>query len=556
MWRLHFEKLIGLSIIKIIYKTFINKLLAFALYLIIFLLIIFSYQALSFIWMNCNSANINFYNTELFLLIFLALIFYFPKNSQKLDILNSFLSAVPIIGLYLLYDAVFSFLASSPRFSDFKNISTILDFYPLAGISLIIYAVLIFSPLAILLIRYYKNIPRRFYIAVLLLKILLIVFFYYFYCSVLFNQYLQKAFINTPWSQKKTIITNGRFSSMLYFNIQSRISKQKLSSYNNVQFNVEHIYKGNITHKRNIYIVLLESFLDPRLIKNLKFNINPLSVNLLPFLNNNEFSYVISPVYGGRTAQSEFELLSGIKALAKIDTIEFNTMDGYPTHNFVNKLKNNGYNTMAVVASNSSYFNCRRAYKSIGFDNVKFLSEDNNLTTSKDDIYIYDGDIYKYNLKNIQNLKPPFLHYTVGMFGHWPYKRNKEERPDIISLNNSNKDILNISNQFYYRTQCLADYIKAILKNDPSSIIYISSDHLPAIFDANNISYEKDNININIALLLVDGNIINTSGKNYYEIPWLLWDIIAGRNDTGKNIDSNQMELLYFKILSESILKK
>ncbi len=62
--------------------------------------------------------------------------------------------------------------------------------------------------------------------------------------------------------------------------------------------------------------------------------------------------------------------------------------------------------------------------------------------------------------------------------------------------------------------------------------------------------------NISIAILLVDGKIIDVSGKKYYEIPWLFWDFLAEKSNTGENIDSKQMERLYYKILSESISEK
>ncbi len=293
-----------------------------------------------------------------------------------------------------------------------------------------------------------------------------------------------------------------------------------------------------------------------RNIKDVRFSRSPLADDLKKYLRiNNNFSQVLSPVYGGGTSQSEFELLTGVKALAKIKSIEFNVLGGNPSFSFINQLKENGYFTIATIASNSGYYNSRQAYKSLGFSNVTFMEESMDYRVKKDDKHIFDGDAFDYNFNKIKNhlenkKDTPLVSYMLGMYGHLPYERNKKLRPDIIIAQHKNKKVQRISNQFYYRTKALAKYINDIIKIDPTSIIYITSDHLPPLLN-NSIKY-KINKKINISLLLVGGKQRDVSGMHYYEIPWLLWDILCEKTNYRK-VDKIKMERLYYHVLGESI---
>jgi hypothetical protein len=136
------------------------------------------------------------------------------------------------------------------------------------------------------------------------------------------------------------------------------------------------------------------------------------------------------------------------------------------------------------------------------------------------------------------------------MYGHFPYDRDQNKRPDVITSAHSDKRIQKIANQFHYRTKAMASYIKALLEIDPHSIIYITSDHLPPLLDKN-VRYTLDK-KTNISFLLKDGKNSDVPKKHHYEIPWLIWDMLKGTK-TERIIENKNMENLYFKALSESI---
>jgi len=142
--------------------------------------------------------------------------------------------------------------------------------------------------------------------------------------------------------------------------------------------------------------------------------------------------------------------------------------------------------------------------------------------------------------------------YILGMYGHFPYDRNLDIRPNVIKVTHQDSRVQKIANQFYYRTEALARYIDTILLNDPQSIIYISSDHLPPLL-TNGITYKKPSLE-NIALLLMDGKPIDINGLYYYDIPRFIWKLLQNDSNALKSIDKNIYEDIYFKALSEGLI--
>ena len=84
----------------------------------------------------------------------------------------------------------------------------------------------------------------------------------------------------------------------------------------------------------------------------------------------------------GGTAQAEFELLTGIRAFSRINSIEFNVMKGHKTHSFIDKLKETGYQTMATIGTGAGFFNSIQAYQSLSKRAQAYASVDKRLQAS------------------------------------------------------------------------------------------------------------------------------------------------------------------------------
>ena len=522
----------------------------FLLYLLLVLIPIIAYIYLYNIAVDASNGHtyLQVY-LELPLLVMILFLLYIPYKSL---FKNAFLAFLPLLSLYIVYDIFYYFLKRSARLSDFSNIVMLNDFSFLMMLGMIFFVFLTIIPISLLFLGFRtKNYRKN--RALLLSKLFMMgSLFFLFFTN---NNYLIKNFNYINYSQAKTIKYNGRFASFIYYDCMSHISAQKVISYQKKDVNISQILfpNKNLHKKRNIHLIVLESFVDPRLFKNISYNRSPLSNSLKKYLGKEGFSYLKSPIYGGGTAQAEFEILTGIRAFGKIDSVDFNTLRGEKMSGFIDSLSEQGYSNYASIATSSEYFNSIAAYGSIGLKHLQFLEETPSYSIRKGDAHIFDGDLFDYNIKRIKSFpkNKPYLLYTLGMYGHIPYQRNKV-RPSIIFPSTKDHRVKRIANQFYYRTKALAKYIDEILTIDPHAIIYISSDHLPSILNAG-IKYKKER-KINIALLLIDGKNVPINGLRFYQVPRYLWHYLNDTHTEFKDNHSREEEKnVYFKALSQSL---
>jgi len=534
-----------------------KKIKSLLLYILITLGTVIFYNESSRLWIADIGYNYGVIISEFPFILIILLLLYFPKIKNRW--VKYLLPIIPILVLYICFDVFFIFLRRIPRWSDLSNICMMFNFSPFSAVCAITMLSLI--PVAILLLLFfayksYEGKRKQFGLTILIrcviFSLLTVLIFSKYGAGIQNINYDDK-----PWSQEMSIRFNGRFAFFLYQTNMERNNYQLLRKFKSSNSNIQNkIFPGKITNKRNIHIIVLETFMNPILINGLNFNRTPLAKELNPFLNNGSFSLVYSPVYGGGTAQSEFELLTGAKAFQKFGRPEFNVMMGNKINAFVAKLKENGYRAIATIAPSSEYYNSLHAYTSLGFDSLIFLEEVEPAIIKQGDWHIFDGDAFDYNLKILkQELKNnrPVINYVLGMYGHYPFKRNNKLRPDIIKLKNGNAKLQRMTNQFYYRTKALGNHLKNLVTLDPNSIILVISDHIVGGFDTKEISYAYSDRS-NIAIYLNNAEFIDISSYRYFDIPQLIWNHLSGKKGH-RFLGEDEMLEYYYQLLSESLAK-
>ncbi len=421
--------------------------------------------------------TLNVLRLEVPLILFVFFLLYFP-NKRFVATLGAWFI---ICTVYFASDIFSAFLMRPPRLSDLENANALFEFS-------VFYGVLFYAMWAVLggiflygLVSFVRNYARKTVYAVLGAKIALLGL-----GALLVYSGGLKAYLFAFYEEHSNGIfgdyaKNGRMASVAYYYYKGLENAKALQKYRGADLNANALLFGSgaIKDKRNVYILVLESFLDPRLIKGIKFSADPLFSGLRKYLHGGEFSRCISPVYGGGTAQAEFEVLTAIPALSKIRSIDFNALGGHQTNGLIKFFKDNGYAEHATIGTKYTYFNSINAYRSIGFGDLKFLEwvgiksdEFAGALFVKDEIkkpgdnFIFDGDLYDYAVKKIRTLEAdkPHVFYVLGMYGHATFDRNKKARPDVTHTNIGKESIENIANQFYYRTKALAGFIDAVLE--------------------------------------------------------------------------------------------
>ena len=307
----------------------------------------------------------------------------------------------------------------------------------------------------------------------------------------------------------------GRFTTVWFAEI-TRVKNQKELATLKYQSQQNRLW-GERMSKPNIHVFLMESFADAN-----NYLGNPCG-SVKPAENFSalglEFSTAITPVYGGGTAQVEWEMLTGTQAKREFGSTEFNLLTGAPLSSWVNRLNNLSYKSVASVASEPHFFNVIDAYQSIGFHRSDFIKDNGYPQATAGEQWLFDGDLLEQNITKIQMWKKPYFNYVVGIYGHYAYNRNFDKRPDVLSCGNS--EIARISNQFYYRTKALAHWVADIEKSDSNAVILAFGDHLPPILNESITYAEKDRYHIPV-ILRWKGKTQNLPTLYLHQIPmWI-----------------------------------
>lgn len=235
--------------------------------------------------------------------------------------------------------------------------------------------------------------------------------------------------------------------------------------------------------QRNVYLILLESFWDPQLLKDISFNTDPLGSPFRQMWQSTGNSTIMSPVFGGYTANAEFESLCGFPVTG--DDIKFERWMRNPAPCLPAVLKANGYETVASHPNIPSFWNRVNAYKRVGFQtywSIKdFDLDDMNL------FFLSDISLYQQVLKKQTQpaeLKAGGFNYIVTYSGHWAGPElypSSESRPPVIHCLDrcETPEIESYANAIYYKAQEFMTFLDQIHHDDPDALVVAFGDHLP-----------------------------------------------------------------------------
>lgn len=493
---------------------------------------------------------------EYTLAIALLLLLYFPQVSNRW--LRYLLPVVPIVLLFVQIDAFFEFLARIPHLADLRSLEELYLVRWYYGIAATLLLLAPFASVAVLLVLAGRDYGGRGLGRTLGGRAVALIAGLAALLSPVGDSFAS-SFVVMRWSELFTVQSNGRLASFFYYARRDIANRRVLARFTDLADIPAALYPGVPGNKRNVYLIVLESFVDPRLFEGISYSRSPLADELKPFLlqSGTGFSHIVSPVYGGGTARACFEVLAGLPSLGLVEPVEFNLLRAGKVQAFAWQLARNGYDTLATTAATSEYFNEPRAYASLSLDGLRFLADPGSgFTPRPGDKEVFDGDLFDQSLRRLAERQAtaggrPLLSYLLGMYGHYPYHRNYALRPDVVHDDSRIADVARIANQFYYRTQALGRYLSQLKAQDPTAIVFISADHIPAILQAG-IRYRLDKYQ-NSALLLDGWRPVDISGRRQYEIPWLIWDRLRGMGDGRRQIAPSQMERLYYTALRQSV---
>lgn len=462
---------------------------------------------------------------------------------------QAWLAAVPLFLAYLAQDIYYLMYSSVFRIVELTSLAEL--FTILSGTVIAVLAMTVAVPLGYFL--WSINYRKWFVLLTGLLPLLLLIGTAELYPAV-FIAFFEKAGGNIiAWDDGSSVESNGRFMMLLYREAERTLSKSRTEKFRDrpqYELKAQQLAGWIRTHsaRRNVHLVVMESFIDPTLYQGASFTRDPVHPRFKKLFGG-RMGLSVSPVVGGRTAQAEFEVLCGVPAFEELVGVEFNSFTGTPAYCLPGTLELAGYRTMASNAYNPSFFNTPNAYKGIGFGKVYFPKEyvgegSTYISTgdaSREDGFMFDGDLFAQNLAFITPLLqdkegPPLFNYLLTIYGHVPHTLDEKKRPLVLKMNAAFKDVQleRAANQFYYRSKAVADYIGQLLELDAKSLIIVVSDHVPP-GQFGKTSYEKlrylnngpDSIHMNRILIIEDGKARKYATIHHYDVPAVLLNAIT-----------------------------
>ena len=460
---------------------------------------------------------------------------------------RSVLAALPLLGLYLVHDLFYLVYGKVFRLINISEFPELLQVLPLVYSILLLALLLLLLGLFVLKLEYRGFGRHLLWLSPLLLLLVAVKAT----PDAFANGFEQLADV-VRYSDGKSVESNGRLSMLLYHEAERSSALQRLGPFHDraaYEQQAAALRDALALHsnQRNVHLIVLESFLDPRLFTRLRYSSSPIHPSF-DALFTDRLGLAISPMFGGSTAQAEFEVLCGVPAFERLSSVEFNLFSGAAAHCLPGTLKALGYRSVATNTYKPDFFNAMPAYQGMGFSESHFPLEyaptqQSYLRAGDPGVedYLFDAPLFDQNLayvrEHIQRYpEQPLFNYVLTIYGHTPHLLNPELRPERITLDSDYADdhLSRAVNQLYYRTEAIADYANALLASDPDSLIIFISDHLPPLRNGPNtynaLGYLENRDNsyyYNRIAILEKGQAKLYPVIYHYELPTLILDYLT-----------------------------
>lgn len=298
---------------------------------------------------------------------------------------------------------------------------------------------------------------------------------------------------NIFWNQKVNYTQNG-FLFAFTGNLRQNLIEKPENYSRETMMEIAKKYstlpdKASVTapvEQPNIVYMMDEAFFDPTRLPTYTFSEDPLKyVHAEEKISPSGF--LLSPEFGGNTANIEFEALTGMSMyFLKDGSIPYQQkivkMSSMPS--IVSILKDRGYRALAVHPFDDTFYNRNRVYPILGFDKFTSETEMQNDERITPEGYISDKAAVKEAIDELKaSDKPTFLH-LVTMQNHFPYVKGPNG-PNTITAQGVDpeyKDELETYVQDSKLTDEALSYLDQELKTiQRPTIVVFWGDHLPAL---------------------------------------------------------------------------
>ena len=244
------------------------------------------------------------------------------------------------------------------------------------------------------------------------------------------------------------------------------------------------------TRPVNVIVIMNESLSDLSVLPGVESN-----MDAMPFLRslteNTVKGYAYSSVFGGTTANSEYEFLTGnTTAFLPAGTVPYQMYVSPGDPSLVSQMEALGYTTIAAHPYRSSGWNRPTVYADYGFDEVYFESDFQDRAYMRGDArtgYVTDRCDYENLIRWYEEKEEgqPLFLFNVTMQNHSAYQMAWTNLPKEVWLTGELEGRFQTVNQYlslvYQSDQAFEDLIDYFSQVEEPTMILLFGDHQPQV---------------------------------------------------------------------------
>ena len=393
--------------------------------------------------------------------------------------------------------------------------------------------------ICILTVKFPVKIDMKFKAAVPVIFTVMLSIFYYNVSDP--DGAIHWGYQNVQWNQTENYESNG-FIMAFSMNLHA-IKIKKPENYN--QENVEAIKPQTtmpaveLPKKPNIIAVMAEAYGDIRKMNSqVEFIEDPFEP-LSEIKGNHVMGQILSPVFGGNTANAEYEFLSGFNmANYPAGTIAYQQYvkkDGTP--GLTKTLNDQGYRSIAVHPYYRDFWDREDVYKRFGFERYYAIEDFNDPIYKLE--YVSNYQMGKTVIEQYEEKDPakPLFCFAVTIQNHFPFTDEDVETyvdsgdlelydDMVVALNSHSDGVKDTTEMIKY----LTDYFYDV--EEPTMIV-VFGDHQPSM----KFLYEKEE---------KEDNPLERFA-NLYKTPCMIW--------TNYDVELEEFDVLGIDYLSAYVIR-
>jgi phosphoglycerol transferase MdoB-like AlkP superfamily enzyme len=364
---------------------------------------------------------------------------------------------------------------------------------------------------------------------------------------------LDARFGNSVWNQQDNYASRGLPLHLLQESVRALARREPPPESTEIALALDRlgvvapqdiVEVGGAVHPgRNLHMIVLESFWDPAELHASQLSADPFDPAFRELWASAGHSRALVPVFGGYTANSEYEALCGFPV--ERDNVFFETGLRRVAPCLPRHLADAGYRSVASHPNWASFWNRVNAYRRIGFDT--YWSDADFALDDMNDQFLSDASLYRQVLERLSDRiqgPTPVFNYVLTYFGHLPYPLN-ERRPPVVRATEGHETVQAYANAVYYKSRELMDFLRELRRLDPDGVIALFGDHLPALGgrfagyresgllapEQGEFTDEMFRTLVATPLIVIDGRqgVVRVGDLPLYRLPALLLELLGDR---------------------------